>query len=111
MYLPCSHIVDRGSCLNIPLLTVTLSSPMDGVIKVSAVHHDGAVYNGPFAKIYTGDAHVRIEENEEQLIYQTGSVIMPAVSRNRVIDGKYKSCFLQKFFSPAASACSAPLLL
>lgn len=74
MYLPCSHIVDRGSCLNIPLLTVTLSSPMDGVIKVSAVHHDGAVYNGPFAKIYTGDAHVRIEENEEQLIYQTDSL-------------------------------------
>ena len=74
MYLPCSHIVDRGSCLNIPLLTVTLSSPMDGVIKVSAVHHDGAVYNGPFAKLYTGDAHVRIEENEEQLIYQTGSL-------------------------------------
>ena len=74
MYLPCSHIVDRGSCLNIPLLTVTLSSPMDGGIKVSAVHHDGAVYNGPFAKIYTGDAHVRIEENEEQLIYQTGSL-------------------------------------
>ena len=74
MYLPCSHIVDRGSCLNIPLLTVTLSSPMDGVIKVSAVHHDGAVYNGPFVKIYTGDAHVRIEENEEQLIYQTGSL-------------------------------------
>lgn len=74
MYLPCSHIVDRGSCLNIPLLTVTLSSPMDGVIKVSAVHHDGAVYNGPFAKIYTGDAHVRIEENEGQLIYQTGSL-------------------------------------
>lgn len=74
MYLPCSHIVDRGSCLNIPLLTVTLSSPMDGVIKVSAIHHDGAVYNGPFAKVYTGDAHVRIEENEEQLIYQTGSL-------------------------------------
>ena len=74
MYLPCSHIVDRGSCLNIPLLTVTLSSPMDGVIKVSAVHHDGAVYNGPFAKIYTGDAHVQIEESEDQLIYQTGSL-------------------------------------
>ena len=74
LYLPCSHIVDRGSCLNIPLLTVTLSSPMDGVIKVSAVHHDGAVYNGPFAKIYTGDAHVQIEETEEQVIYQTGSL-------------------------------------
>lgn len=54
MYLPCSHIVDRGSCLNIPLLTVTLSSPMDSVIKVSAVHHDGAVYNGPFAKFIPG---------------------------------------------------------
>ena len=42
MYLPCSHIVDRGSCLNIPLLTVTLSSPMDGVIKVSAVEPHAA---------------------------------------------------------------------
>ena len=74
LYLPCSHIVDRGSCLNISLLTVTLSSPMDGVIKVSAVHHDGAVYNGPFAKICTGDAKVQIEENEDRLIYQTGSL-------------------------------------
>lgn len=74
LYIPCAHIVDRGSCLNIPLLTVTLSSPMDGVIKVSAVHHDGALYNGPFAKIDTGDAHVQIEESEEQLTYQTGSL-------------------------------------
>ena len=74
MYIPCAHIVDRGSCLNIPLLTVTLSSPMDGVIKVSVVHHDGAVYNGPFAKIYTGTANASIEETEDQLIYQTGSL-------------------------------------
>lgn len=74
MYLPCAHIENRGSCLNIPLLTVTLSSPMDGVIKVSAVHHEGALYNGPFAKIYEGKANVVITESEEQLIYQTGSL-------------------------------------
>ena len=50
VYLPSSHIADRGNCLNLPMLTLTLSSPMEGVIKVSAVHHAGALSKGPFQK-------------------------------------------------------------
>lgn len=74
VYLPGSHIADRGNCLNIPLLTLTLSSPMEGVIKVSAVHHAGALYKGPFAEITEENPEVVIEENDTQLIYQSGSL-------------------------------------
>ena len=74
VYLPSSHIADRGNCLNLPMLTLTLSSPMEGVIKVSAVHHAGALYKGPFAEIQNENPEVVIEDTEEALIYKSGSL-------------------------------------
>lgn len=74
LYLPGKHITDRGDCLNIPMLTVTLTSPMEGVIKVSAVHHAGALYRGPFAEIDQEEPQVEISETEEQLIFRSGSL-------------------------------------
>lgn len=74
VYLPGRHIADRGNCLNIPLLTLTLSSPMEGVIKVSAVHHAGTLYKGPFAEVAEENPEIVIEETDTQLIYQSGSL-------------------------------------
>ncbi len=74
VYLPSGHIADRGNCLNLPMLTLTLSSPMEGVIKVSAVHHAGALYKGPFAEIQNENPEVVIEDTEEALIYKSGSL-------------------------------------
>lgn len=74
VYLPSSHIADRGNCLNLPMLTLTLSSPMEGVIKISAVHHAGALYKGPFAEIQNENPEVVIEDTEEALIYKSGSL-------------------------------------
>lgn len=91
VYLPGAHIADRGNCLNIPLLTLTLSSPMEGVIKVSAVHHAGALYKGPFAEITQEDPEVTIGETDTQLTYQSGSL-------KAVLDkapGAYKLAFYQ----------------
>lgn len=91
VYLPSSHIADRGNCLNLPMLTLTLSSPMEGVIKVSAVHHAGALYQGPFAEIQIEDPEVVIEDAENALIYQSGSL-------KAVLDktpGAYKLAFYE----------------
>ena len=60
VYLPGKHIASRGDALNIPMLTVTLSSPQEGIIKVSAVHHAGALYKGPFAEIKDENPQVEI---------------------------------------------------
>lgn len=92
VYLPGAHITDRGDCLNIPLLTLTLSSPVEGIIKVSAVHHAGALYKGPFAETVQTNPEVVIEETETELIYKSGSL-------RAVIDktpGAYKLSFYEE---------------
>ena len=72
IYAPGKHIANRGDCLNLGMLTIRLSSPMEDVIKVSISHFDGTAYRGPFAEIKNTAPHVRIEENEEFLLYQSG---------------------------------------
>lgn len=72
--VPGNHISGRGDCLNLPVLTVTLTSPVEGVIKVSAVHHMGAAYRGPFAETANTNPQVIIREEEDILIYQSGSL-------------------------------------
>ena len=74
VYLPGKHIAGRGDALNIPMLTITLSTPLEGVIKVSAVHHAGALYKGPFAEIKTEHPRAEITETEECLTFASGSL-------------------------------------
>ena len=74
VYLPGKHITGRGDCLNIPMLTLTLSSPMEGVIKVSAVHHAGTLYKGPFAQVNQEKTQVEITETDTQVIYRSGTL-------------------------------------
>ncbi len=73
VYAPAKHITNRGDCLNLGMLTVRLSSPMEDVIKVSVSHFDGTQYRGPFAEITDENPEVLIEERSGEIIYQTGS--------------------------------------
>jgi alpha-D-xyloside xylohydrolase len=72
VYAPAKHNTKRGDCLNLGMLTVRLSSPMENVIKVSVSHFDGTQYKGPFAEITDKNPAVHIEETEEEIIYRTG---------------------------------------
>ena len=72
VYALCKHQEDRGDCLNIGMLRIQLSSPMEDVIKISMVHFDGANYKGPFVKVEEKNPDVRIWEEEDRIIYQTG---------------------------------------
>lgn len=46
---PTSVIAKRGDTLNRPVLTVTLSSPLEGVVRVRVAHHEGGAWHGGFA--------------------------------------------------------------
>ena len=72
LYAPGKHIAGRGNCLNLGMLTVRLSSPMEDVIKVSVRHFEGTAYNGPFARIHQTSPHVTVEETEDEIRYQSG---------------------------------------
>lgn len=92
VYVPSKHIGDRGDALNLGMLTVYLSSPMENVIKVSVRHFEGAAYHGPFAEARQTNPQVQIEETDTELIYRsgrTGAVIdkRPASWGIRFLDG------------------------
>ena len=73
VYAATRHMGDRGDTLNQPMLTVTFSSPMEDVIKVSAVHFKGALNKGPDYEVneQSGD-FISISETEEKITYTSG---------------------------------------
>lgn len=91
VYLPAKHIAGRGDPINISMLTVTLSGPLEGIIKVSAVHHAGTVVRGPFVPMKTGNPQIEILETEEELIYCSGN--LKAVIDKR--PGNYRMSFYE----------------
>lgn len=93
VYVPSKHIGDRGDALNLGLLTVYISSPMENVIKISIRHFEGAAYRGPFAKVRQTNPQVQIEETDAELIYRSGrtSAVIdkrPASWGIRFLDGE-----------------------
>ena len=46
VFVPGKHITDRGACLNLGMLTIRISSPMEDVIKVVVSHFDGVLEIG-----------------------------------------------------------------
>ena len=93
VYAPSKHIGDRGDALNLGLLTVYISSPMENVIKISIRHFEGAAYHGPFAEVRQTDPRIQIEETDTELIYRSGrtSAVIdkrPASWGIRFLDGE-----------------------
>ncbi|MDF2595098.1 MAG: yicI 3 [Clostridia bacterium] len=73
LFAATKHIVNRGDTINTPIITVTLSSPMENVIKVSAVHFRGAYNKGPYFEIAQNEHHkVTITQDDEKIVYRTG---------------------------------------
>lgn len=73
VYAAGKHIASRGDCLNLGLITVRLTSPMEDVIKVSITHFEGKAYPGPFAQAADTNPKVTIEESGDFIVYKTGN--------------------------------------
>ncbi|BEJ15127.1 hypothetical protein CspHIS471_0408940 [Cutaneotrichosporon sp. HIS471] len=50
------HVANRGDTLNSPLLTVSISSPMDDVLKIRLEHHIGGKNKGPHFELFPDGA-------------------------------------------------------
>ena len=75
VYATTKHVADRADVVNMSLLTITLTSPMENVIKVSLVHFKGAPFKGPFFDIAATQNHkVTITEDDKIISYKTGSL-------------------------------------
>ncbi len=73
IYAPFKHVEGRGATLNLGMLTIKLSSPMEDVIKVSVIHFEGTKYKGPFVEVARTNPSVTISESETSIVYKTGN--------------------------------------
>ncbi len=74
VYAPTKRITQRGDTLNLPMLTVRYSAPMEGVIRVQAVHHKGGKTPQPQFEIFEKPLTPRIEINDSAAELTSGGL-------------------------------------
>ncbi|MEI3599244.1 MULTISPECIES: alpha-xylosidase [unclassified Oceanobacillus] len=74
LYGPCKEIRHRGDTLNIPLLTIKLSSPIRNVIRMQTWHHKGTTDRKPNFDVKDGSSTFKVETNDNEIIFTTGEL-------------------------------------
>ena len=102
VYAPTKKLAGRGDTLNLPLLTVQYSSPMENIIRVKVIHHKGGFPRKPefeitqqtdlnivisndekFAELTSGDLSVRIHKGDAWLVeFISGEKILTSSGRH-----------------------------
>ncbi|WP_311242917.1 alpha-xylosidase [Microbacterium sp. WCS2018Hpa-23] len=72
---PTMVIAKRGDTLNRPVLTTTLSSPAEGVIRVRIAHHEGGRWHGGFDLAGSGSGSPTVSIAESGGVLDAGSLV------------------------------------
>lgn len=73
VYAASKHITSRGDCMNIGMITLHITSPMENIIRTEITHWEGGPEEGR-VDIAEQDPEITIQETEEFLIYQSGTL-------------------------------------
>ena len=79
----CRPVESRGDMLDGPMLTVTLSSPMENVIRVKTEHFRGAMDRNPTYMIREENPAVIISETEEFIDFRSGKALARVSKKHR----------------------------
>jgi alpha-D-xyloside xylohydrolase len=74
VYAVGKHITNRGDCLNIGMLTVTLNSPTENVIHVELTHFAGSSAAPLPMAVKNTAPEVSITETDTELVYRSGTL-------------------------------------
>jgi len=74
VYAPTKRIGHRGDTLNLPMLTICYSIPMEGVIRVQTTHHKGGKKPQPQFQIFEGPASPKVTINEAMAELASGEL-------------------------------------
>lgn len=71
---PCKHVANRGGILNEPVLEVTFTAPMEGVIRVQVTHFRGARPRLPAYALNRQPVCPEMWETDEACAFQSGDL-------------------------------------
>ncbi|HEY0240144.1 MAG TPA: alpha-xylosidase [Friedmanniella sp.] len=76
-YAGTGRLETRGDTLNSPLVTITLDSPVEGVVGVTIEHHQGGTDRGPAFALAGGHGHATVTgptETDPRVALSTGNL-------------------------------------
>lgn len=74
LYVPTRPIRHRGDTLEGPVLTVRLSAPLEGVVRVRLTHYEGGPERGPAFELREEAVTPEISLEGEQLVFRSGDL-------------------------------------
>ena len=74
VYAVQNHIRNRGDCLNLGILTLTLTSPQENIIHTELTHFAGSASLPPRPQTASRQPKVEITETETHLVYRSGTL-------------------------------------
>lgn len=80
VYAATKHLAHRADTLNLPLLTIRLSSPMRNIVRIQVMHHKGSIKNKPSFDLCTSSEEIQIY-NEAQHATLSGGELAVRVSK------------------------------
>lgn len=72
LYAPCKEIIHRGDTLNLPSLTIQISSPIKDVFQVQTWHHKGVKEQAPHFELKEENLPLDIHEVDGNVIVVNG---------------------------------------
>ena len=72
VYTVSKHVASKADTMDVMMLTLSITSPMENVIRVSMVHFDGGCEREPFVALTQTDPYVTITEDEPSITYRSG---------------------------------------
>ena len=82
LFAPERPITCRGSTISCALLSVRLSSPLPGVIRVRLTHFAGTPKSAPEFEVADAQPPVQITEGDDELVFTTGNLSAHVGKRN-----------------------------
>lgn len=86
LYAPCKEVRHRGDTLNIPLLTIKLSSPINNVIRVQTWHHKGGKEKTPNFDVKKDSVSFKVDTNENEIYFTSGELKLKINKENFFIE-------------------------
>ena len=74
LYALTRRIDTRGDTLNLPLLTIRLTSPLPNVVRVQIVHHKGAPPAAPHFELFTQPPPITVHDDAEAASLTSGDL-------------------------------------
>ncbi len=74
LFAPFADVQYRGQTLNLGMLTIEISAPMEGILRVHAYHHKGMGTPTPSFPLESADIPLVVDEEDDHLTVHSGSL-------------------------------------